>query len=201
MKKFIFLLGAVYVFTFISFKEPTEKPMSFSQIIKNDPSRIKELLEVASSLNENQNQKIDSPDAINNDSDIIKDSDEINTLRKNQGIRHDKYWPVIKVAASEMQEIIGNPATINPVDTLFFYLITFKEKKFYPHRKDSLVDVRMARYNTRNNGNGNIKINDLSNRPSFLIKNFKPSNNQLLLANTLYNVGTICPPPPGGGCN
>ncbi|MEO6868489.1 MAG: hypothetical protein ABI168_02520, partial [Ginsengibacter sp.] len=100
MKKIIFLFGALYVVFLISCKQPIEKQKSFSDIIKNDSSRVKELLAVADTIN-SRNNNIQS---ISNDDELIPaERDQIRS--KNHITIKDS--PVIFIAMNDMQAIIN----------------------------------------------------------------------------------------------
>ena len=184
MKKIIFLLGAIYVVFLISCKEPKEKQKSFAEIIKNDSSRVKELLDVADSI-KNRNNKIQ---AISNDDELIPA--ERDQIRSKNNIRI-KNSPVIYVAMNDMQNIIT--ALNSTCDSLAFCLGSYKKKgPGIPNgRKD-----RIDRYNERN-GLKNIKLDNL---PTFVItgklKVPQPTPTISSLSSRSFDVARLCPPPP-----
>ena len=184
MKKIIFLFGALYVVFLISCKQPIEKQKSFSEIIKDDPSRAKELQHVADSIN-NRNSKMQ---AISSDDELIPaERDQIRS--KNHITIKDS--PVIFIAMNDMQAIIN--ALNSTCDSLVFCLGSYKIKDsgIPKDRKD-----RIERYKERNG----LQTVDLSNKPTFVItgklKVPQPTTTISSLSSMSYDVARLCPPPP-----
>jgi hypothetical protein len=185
MKKIFFLLGAIYVASLISFKDPNEDPQSFTGIIEKDPTKIAELLRVADSIRQFQLQKqsIDPAD--------IKTPEELREFRKNDKrgfILKKENYPVIKVSVLDMMEIIKSEASSpETTDSLIFYLGKY--------RNTDTTWIR--RYNQRNHSN-RVEFKHLQDRPGFLIE---VSHQTGLLSTRYYDVQRICPPPSDAGCD
>ena len=182
MKKIIFLMGALYVVFLISFKEPKEKQKSFSEIINDDPSRIKEFLDVADSLNSSNSLMLKGK----GNRDKI-DKKMRNDITRNNKIRITaKDSPAIKISMDDMQEIIDTFKTLGS-DTLIFYVGSYKDK------------LSIKRYNDRHP----IKMpeTDFANKLTFII-GAKGGNMLLPPGKELYfDAATMCPPPNDGSCN
>jgi hypothetical protein len=181
MKKIIFLVGALYIVFLISFKEPKEKPTSFSEMIKNDPSRIKELLEVADLLNSSsrlmQKGKGNRDKIDKSKRDEIRHSNSIKITPKDS--------PTIKISIDDMQEIVDTFKTSGS-DTLVFYLGSYKDPG------------SIKNYNTRNKTNFPKK--EFDNKITFIIG--AKGGNMLLPGKEFYfDAVTMCPPPSDGSCN
>ena len=185
MKKIIFLFGALYFVFLISCKQPIEKQKSFSDIIKNDSSRVKELLAVADSIN-NRNSKMQ---AISNDDELIPA--ERHQIRSNIDLKiKDTLGPVIFIGMNDMQNIIT--ALNSTCDSLAFCLGSYKKKGpgIPNNRKD-----RIDRYKERNG----LQTVDLSNKPTFVItgklKVPQPTTTISSLSIRSFDVARLCPPP------
>lgn len=174
-------MGALYVVFLISFKEPKEKSMSFSEIIKKNPSRIRELLDLA--------------DVLNSSNSLMQkgkgDSNKIDKKMRNEITRNNtititaKDSPTIKMSMENMQEIIDTFKTLGS-DTLIFYVGSYKDA------------ASIKRYNDRNKKN--FKPKDFVNKPTFVIG--AKGGNMLLSGRELYfDAVTMCPPPSDGSCN
>jgi hypothetical protein len=194
MKKIIFLMGAFYVVFLISCKQPMEKQKSFADIIKDDPSRAKELLDVARSLNQKK-QNFSSIDP----EDVIDGDGEMAVLRKKTKVKIGNDWPIIRLAAQNMLDIIGDPSQITPQDTLTFCLITYKKKSDYPNGHDH-SKKRVDRYNARNAKRNPVPFDTLEGRPTFIIIPCANCISKLFPANSFFDVGRMCPPPSDGSC-
>ena len=188
MKKIFFLLGAIYVVSLISFKDPNESPQSFSGIIKNDLTKIQELLRIADSIRrfQPQNKSIDPAD--------IKTAQQLSEFRKNDRkgfiLKKDNY-PIIKVSILDMMEIIKREISAPEItDSLIFYLGKY--------RNTDATWIR--RYNQRNhlNNSNRVEFRHLEDRPGFLIE---VSRQTQLLSTRYYDVQRICPPPSDAGCD
>lgn len=177
-------MGALYVVFLISCKEPMEKQKSFSEIIKDDPSRAKELQLVADSINNRNN----SVTAISNDDELIPA--ERHQIRSDNHITINDS-PVIFIAINDMQSIIN---TLNSTcDSLVFCLGSYKKKGagIPNNRKD-----RIERYKVRN-GLTTVKLDSLL---TFVItgKLKVPQSSPTIstLSSMSYDVARLCPPPP-----
>lgn len=188
-------MGAFYVVFLISCKQPIEKQKSFAEIIKNDSLRVKELLDVAHSLNQ-EKKEVSSIDP----KDVIDDSDgEMAVLRKKRKINIGKDWPIIRLATQNMLDIIGDPSQITAQDTLTFCLITYKKKSDYPNGHDH-SQKRIDRYNARNAKGNPVTFDTVDGRPTFIIVPCTNCKSKLLPANSLFDVARMCPPPSDGSC-
>ena len=188
MKKIFFLVVAIYVLSFISFRDPNENQESFAGIIKKDPTKIKDLLRVADSIRQQSMMKKPIH------SDDKKNPAELREFRKNTGdFRIEdtmSTYPVIKFAMEDIMEIIDPGMTsvnIDPLDTLNLYLGK------YPG-----TDKWVERYNKRNKPKKEIKFEDLENRPAVLIGTSRGSTS---LRATYFDIQRICPPPSDAGCD
>ena len=196
MKKIIFLMGALYVVFLISFKEPKEKQKSFSEIIKDDPSRIKELLDVADSLS--PKDKIYSSTAID-PQDVIGNDGELDVFRKKTKVKIGKDWPIVRLATKDMLDIIGDPQKVQSGDSLTFYLGTYKPSSDYKHGHDH-SQKRVDRYNDRNVKHGpRYTFKQLEGFPTFIIESC--GNCQSLFPpQSFFDAARMCPPPDDGSC-
>lgn len=184
MKKIFFLFAAIYVMSLISFKDPKKDSQSFTAIIKKDPSKIQELLQVADSLRQHSLQKrnpIDKEDK--------KNPGELKEFRnKKDPFKVDgNEYPIIKISMEDIMEIIDPEMTslnVRSSDSLTFYLGKYHDGKW------------VERYNKRNKPKDPVKFKDLKDRPALLIG----TSNKTLLP-TYYDVQRICPPPADAGCN
>ena len=187
MKKIFFLFVAIYVLSFISFKDPNENPESFAGIIKKDPTKIKDLLRVADSIRQQSMMKKPIH------SDDKKNPAELREFRKNTGdFRIEdtmSTYPVIKFAMEDIMEII-DPDMVSPnvdsTDSLTFYLGKYRSSGKW-----------VKRYKERNNA-VDIEFRDLKNRPALLIGTSNETKPNL---RTYYDIQRICPPPSDAGCD
>ena len=198
MKKIIFLMGALYVVFLISFKEPKEKQKSFSEIIKDDPSRIKELLDVANSLT--QKDKVHATSSID-PQDVIDNKDgELDVFRKMTKISTGENWPLIILPAQDMLDIIGVPKGVTSIDTLIFFLGTYKPPTDYKPGHDH-SKKRIDRYNARKpKGQKVWGISDLDGHPTFIIGWKQKPKTAPWGPESLFDAATMCPPPDDGSC-
>jgi hypothetical protein len=189
MKKIFFLVVAIYVLSFISFKDPNKDLQSFSGIIKKDPTKIKELLAVADSLRSfhSKNESIDTAD--------IKTAEQLSEFRKNDRkgfILKKENYPVIKVSVLDMIQII-NRETSSPeiTDSLVFYLGKYR----------NTGSDWIGRYNQRNHliSSNRVEFKHLLDRPGFLIEVNRQRTT--LLSSRYYDIQRICPPPSDAGCD
>jgi hypothetical protein len=189
MKKLFLLVTGIYLLTLISFKKPGNNNFSFSEVIKEDPSKIKDLLAFADSINRNRIQK----DKIHKDDK--HDKDDLDKFRKKKGnegfVLPQSTYPVIKIAMLDMMELIDPDMTsahVTDADSLIFYLGTYKDGGNW-----------LTRYKERNGkANQNVQFSDIKGRPAFLIGEERTSPSSRLA--TYYDIQRICPPPTSGGC-
>lgn len=187
MKKIFFLVVAIYVLSFISFRDPNENQESFAGIIKKDPTKIKDLLRVADSIRQQSMMKKPIH------SDDKKNPAELREFRKNTGdFRIEdtmSTYPVIKFAMEDIMEII-DPDMVSPnvdsTDSLTFYLGKYRSSGKW-----------VKRYKERNNA-VDIEFRDLKNRPALLIGTSNETKPNL---RTYYDIQRICPPPSDAGCD
>jgi hypothetical protein len=188
MKKIFFLVVAIYVLSFISFRDPNENQESFAGIIKKDPTKIKDLLKVADSIRQQSMQK---KKPIHKDDK--KNYDELREFRAKAGPfkMEDNMsdYPVIKFAMEDIMEII-DPDMVSPnvdsTDSLTFYLGKYRSSGKW-----------VKRYKERNNA-VDIEFRDLKNRPALLIGTSNETKPNL---RTYYDIQRICPPPSDAGCD
>ena len=109
-----------------------EQPKSFLQIIKEDPSRVDELLNAAASINAGDNYHL-----TDDDDDDIDDSEVPVTRNKTDVTLDQQKWPVVVIPVKKMKNFIRNNTTGNE-DLLIFYLATYKNQR------------QVDRYNRRN---------------------------------------------------
>jgi hypothetical protein len=186
MKKFIFFLGFFYVISFFSCQQKNNKE-SFADIIKNDSSRVQELLDEAALLNNVRTQQ--------NESESLSVIDPQDELNKNELANFralapkpddDQESQTIIVSSQAIQELIGKNRGVT--DSLIFYLGKYPE----------LDQKRIDRYNKRNNRTGNPHndhdYNTLGPRITFAIK----SKNGKRIMSGAYDIGRLCPPPSTG---
>lgn len=191
MKKFILLLGFFYVITFFSFREKNNKPESFADIIKNDSSRVQELLDEAVLLNNARVQQKKTMRVSVPDPDDELNPNELANFRAlaPKPDDDDKKSQTIIVSSQAILELIGVSPGVE--DSLIFYLGK------YPEGDKKRID----RYNKRNNRTGNphndYDYNTLGPRITFAIQS-RSEFNKTLIMSKVYDVGRLCPPPSTG---
>lgn len=153
-----------------------EQPKSFLQIIKEDPSRVDELLNAAASINAG-----DTYHLTDDDDDDIDDSEVPVTRNKTDVTLDQQKWPVVVIPVKKMKNFIRNNTTGNE-DLLIFYLATYKNQR------------QVDRYNRRNNTS--YSLSDLKGRPTLLLDSLSNLNNNFVKLK-LKDIGHICPPPRG----
>ena len=174
MKKFIFLLLSFFTFFLLSCKQSQNCSESFANIIKDDSSRVNELLRVADSINHYNENK----GATNTADDDVIDAVEAADIRKPEPLIIDpNKLSLVKFSVAKIKRFIKNNE-LKEKDTLYFCLGTYKNQ--------NSVD----RYNKRNPG-GNYSLKDLHGRPTLILKFTTAS-----LAKSYFDGGTLCPPPP-----
>jgi len=191
MKKFILFLGFFYVISFFSCQQKNNKE-SFADIIKNDSSRVQELLDEAALLNKagvQQNKPTSSSVIDPNDKLTPEELDNFRKGAPSHPDGKDKKSQTIIVSSQAIQELIGGNPGVQ--DSLIFYLGKYPEgdKK------------RIERYNARNNRTGNPQNdydrNTLLPRITFAIGSKRDSIGIFVLSGT-YDIGRLCPPPSTG---
>lgn len=176
MKKIIFLLLFSFAFSMISCNNSHKNYESFANVVKEDSSRINELLHVADSINKfNENKE----DTDTTSTDIINEG-EGREIRKPEPLVIDSnHLPLIKFPVYKIKKFIRNNE-LSRKDTLYFCLGTYKSQR------------SVDRYNKRNPGK-NYKIGDLQGKPTLLLKFTKESS---LAKQQFLDGATLCPPPP-----
>ena len=154
--------------------ETSKQPKTFLEIIKEDPSRTKELLDAAASITGGVTDHLEDDDDM--------DDSEVSEARNKTDITLDQQkWPVVAVPVRKMKNFIRNNTTGND-DVLIFYLATYKNQK------------QVDRYNKRNGTS--YSLSDLKGRPTLLLDSVSNHNSNLVKLK-LKDVGKICPPPRG----
>lgn len=156
--------------------QSNEQPKSFLQIIKEDPSRVDELLNAAASINAGDKYHL-----TDDDDDDIDDSEVPDARNKTVVTLDQSKWPVVVIPVKKMKRFIRNNTTGDD-DLLIFYMATYKNQK------------QVDRYNRRNETS--YSLNDLIGRPTLLLDSVSNHNNNLVKLK-LKDVGHICPPPRG----
>ncbi len=179
MKKLILLGSVCFIVFLIALKEPPITK-SFSQIVKENPKRIPELLATADSINVQQTTQPD-PDEI--------DEQQINKRRKKGKIVLDPTQdnlPIAIVSAKRLKKYIGHKPENE--DSIILYFSTIKD------------DADVTYYNDHHPGTTPYTLKDLEGRPTVLFGKRGPSYPSLLKAKPI-DIARICPPPSGSDCN
>jgi hypothetical protein len=186
MKKFILFLGFLYLISFFSCQEKNNKE-SFADIIKNDSSRVQELLDEAALLNKAGAQQNDP--CIN--LSAIDPRDELNAteLANFRGLangnNNDKKSPTVIVSSQAIKQLIGSCPAVK--DSLIFYLGKYQ--------KDD--DKRIERYRERA-GDKSYTHDMLKNYITFAIGSNVPDSIGKFVLSGIYDIGRLCPPPSTG---
>lgn len=191
MKKFILFLGFLYVISFFSCQQKSNKE-SFADIIKNDSSRVQELLDEAALLNKagvQQNKSINPTHIDPLDELTTAELDSFRAQYRPRPNHNDKKDPTVIVSAQAVQELIGEHP--GEKDSLIFYLGK------YPRNDRKRID----RYNDRNVRAGGPKYDypALGPRITFAIQSQKmDTSSGKFKMSRAYDVGRLCPPPSTG---
>lgn len=192
MKKVLIITSGVCLLALIALRQPSTNDLSISAAIKNDPSKIKELLSLSDSIRKSrQNKHKINPD------DML-DAKMLSEYRKRDSKvfkTNGNNFPIIRVSMLDIMQIIDTGMTspnVDPGDSLTFYLGTYKEKGSW-----------VKRYNARNaRGGKDASFKELTLRPGFLIGVFKADSaaGPGLMTAKYFDVQRICPPPTDSGC-
>lgn len=166
MKKFLLFAGVLYLVILVSFQEKSREPESFAKILKDQPERLQELLNVADSYKDTVkiSDKILSPD------DILSPK-QLDIFRsKTKSRPGNRTHPVIVISTQSLNELIKNH--LNRKDSIVFYLGSYS-------KNDA---VRIHRYNERNGGGYSTKekqpytYKNLKKRTAFAMQVFSTVN-------------------------
>lgn len=151
-----------------------KQPKSFLEIIKEDPSRTKELLDAAVSIfSENEIPLTDDDEIDDGEVDDARNRGEMTLDQPN--------WPTVIIPVRKMNRFINKKTTGNG-DLLIFYLATYKNQR------------QVDRYNNRNGTNWSL--GDLIGRPTLLLQSLS-NYNKAFLKQKLGDLCSLCPPPRG----
>ena len=182
MKKILFLMAPFSLFILISCTNSNKSSESFANIIKNDSSRVNELLQVADSINQVRENEEDA-NVVDDD-----DVDETEALKmRSQEPLHINYggkFSIIKIPVIKIKRYIRRNG-LKRKDNLIFYLVTFK------------TQPQVDKFNKRN-GNTKFTVKELQGMPILILKN-KPDSSAHL-NQTFFDAATMCPPPDDGSC-
>ncbi|HXS55206.1 MAG TPA: hypothetical protein VN726_03715 [Hanamia sp.] len=154
--------------------QTNEQPKTFLEILKEDPSRTKELLDAAESITTSGRDDFEGDDDM--------DDSEVTEARNKTDVTLDEpKWPVVAIPVKKMKNFIHNNTTGND-DVLIFYLASYKNQR------------QVDRYNRRNGTN--YSLSDLIGRPTLLLDSLSNHNSNLVKLQ-LKDIGHICPPPRG----
>lgn len=189
MKRFKWMLAIVCLAGLYSCQQKVNARKSFAEIIKEDPSRKTELIDLAKQFrdtSENSKYALDPLD--------IMSGAELSKFRSKAGYDEsgDKKFPEFIVSANDIMAVINGNFEIT--DSLVFY------KGKYSHDNQHRID----RYNAKfRKGQKPYDATTFKNRKTFAIqlKTYKSSANDTSFAQSpVYDLGRLCPPPKTG-CN
>lgn len=151
-----------------------KQPKSFLEIIKEDPSRTKELLNAAVSIfSENEISLADD--------DEIDDGEVDDARNRGEMTLDQPKWPTVIIPVRKINRFITKKTT-GIGDLLIFYLATYKNQK------------QVDRYNRRNGTTWTL--DDLKGRPTIILQSLS-NYNKPHLREKLGDLCSICPPPKG----
>lgn len=158
---------------------------SFSEMIQEDTTRIQELKFLADSLNLFAGfilkvRPVDPPDEdVVSETELNVSSSNLNEIKFSNTDR-----PVVKFSAQKLVKYIGNKP--DDTDSVAFYIGTLKGSRITRYKNKFRITT--------------ISDSEFENRPTVILRRFNPNNpNLLFLRGRVFDIGKICPPPPG--CN
>jgi hypothetical protein len=124
--------------------------------------------------------------------DDVDDNERKEARKEAANLKFDaNHPPIISFTMADLTDLLTDKTTINPKDSLVFYIIKIKN--------NSNGRKRVTDYNSKYGTN--YTVTDFKNTPMLLVNVCTNGNCDLNLRSTTRIIGKVCPPPVDNTCN